>query len=71
MSEGEFRARVTEGLATGMTPRQVIAYLGIPPKRARYWLEKWARQGGYEYGVAVDLGWITPPTSASPTSTAR
>lgn len=31
----------------------------IPYKRAWYLLEKWSNQGVYDYGVTVDLGWIT------------
>lgn len=29
------------------------------PKQAWRTLEKWARQGKYEYGCAIDLGWRT------------
>ena len=29
-------------------------------KRAWYLLEKWSRKGWYDYGVSLDLGWITP-----------
>lgn len=32
----------------------------IPDKRKWYILDKWARKGYYEYGVTLDLGWITP-----------
>jgi hypothetical protein len=28
-------------------------------KRAMYLLDKWADKGWYEYGVSVDLGWLT------------
>jgi hypothetical protein len=29
-------------------------------KRAWYLLEKWSNKGWYEYGVTLDLGWLTP-----------
>lgn len=42
-------------------PRAIIAGMDIVPKRAWYILEKWAgKRGWYEYGVCVDLGWLTP-----------
>lgn len=28
-------------------------------KRAWYLLEKWSNKGWYEYGVTLDLGWLT------------
>lgn len=28
-------------------------------KRAWYLLDKWSRKGWYEYGVTLDLGWLT------------
>lgn len=40
-------------------PRYIIEQLGIPPKRAWGILEKWTSRGWYEYGVAVDMGWLT------------
>ncbi len=43
------------------TPRDIINEPGfpIPHKRAWYLLEKWSGQGLYDYGVTVDLGWMT------------
>jgi len=32
----------------------------IHHKRAWMMLYKWARRGYYDYGVTVDLGWVTP-----------
>jgi hypothetical protein len=29
------------------------------PKQAARTLEKWCRKGWYDYGVALDLGWLT------------
>lgn len=29
------------------------------PKRAHYLLSKWADKGWYEWGVTMDLGWLT------------
>jgi hypothetical protein len=40
-------------------PRDIINGLLIHHKRAWYLLEKWARRGWYEYGVSLDLGWLT------------
>jgi hypothetical protein len=50
------------GTRTGETPRQIInsADFPIAPKRAWYLLEKFS--GGrdwYDFGVALDLGWLT------------
>ena len=47
----------------GPAPRDLINGLLDPPihhKRAWYLLEKWSGRGWYEYGVTLDLGWITP-----------
>lgn len=38
--------------------RDVIVATGINRKRAHYLLEKWSNKGWYDYGVAVDLGWL-------------
>lgn len=44
--------------------REVIQGLSesgrINGKRALFLLEKWTRQGYYDYGVSLDLGWLTP-----------
>ncbi len=29
------------------------------PKQAARTLEKWCRKGWYDYGVALDMGWLT------------
>ncbi len=45
----------------GETPRQLI-YSGTVPinhKRARSLLEKWFKKGWYDFGVTLDLGWLT------------
>lgn len=44
-----------------VTPRDLIEAYGLtlPYKRAWYFLGKWAQKGWYEYGVTIDLGWIT------------
>lgn len=31
----------------------------ISYKRALYLLRKWTNKGWYDYGVSVDLGWLT------------
>jgi hypothetical protein len=43
---------------TGKKPRELINELPINHKRAWYILEKWCRQGKYDYGVTLDLGWL-------------
>lgn len=48
----------------GQAPRYVIAEMleaGMiqSPKQAYCTLEKWERQGCYDYGVSLDLGWKT------------
>lgn len=42
-------------------PRDIINEPGFPiaPKRAWYWLEKWISKGWYDYGITLDLGWMT------------
>lgn len=49
-------------------PRDIINEPDFPihPKRAWFLLDKWAGQGLYDYGVTVDLGWMTGklPTSS-------
>lgn len=44
----------------GNSVRDVIARMGINGKRACYLLGKWAGKGWYEWGVCIDLGWLTP-----------
>ncbi len=43
----------------GATVRDVVSDLRLHPKRARYLLEKWTRKGYYNYGVSLDMGWLT------------
>ena len=45
-----------------MTPRDIIPIFKgkISHKRVNYLLEKWAKKGWYDYGVTLDLGWLTP-----------
>lgn len=44
----------------GIRPRDLINKDGfyIVTKRAWYLLEKWSGKGLYNYGVALDLGWL-------------
>lgn len=46
---------------TRKTPRELINELDFPLsyKRAWYLLEKWCDRGLYEFGVTLDLGWMT------------
>ena len=41
--------------------RDIINESGFPfhHKRAWFLLEKWCGKGWYEYGVTLDLGWLT------------
>jgi len=59
MGEREFWEAVVAAHSRGEFPRDVIGRPGfdVPAKRAHRWLEKWVRQGKYEYGVTLDLGW--------------
>lgn len=43
------------------SPRDIINEPGFKMhhKRAWYLLEKWAGKNLYEYGVTLDLGWLT------------
>jgi len=43
------------------TPRDLISgpEFPMPYKRAWYLLEKWSKKGWYDYGVTLDLGWMT------------
>ena len=53
------------GIDTGLQPRlhvrDIINQDGfyMHYKRAWYLLEKWCSKGWYEYGVTLDLGWLT------------
>lgn len=44
-----------------ITPREIINEPNFPInyKRAWYLLEKWSGKDWYDYGVTLDLGWIT------------
>lgn len=42
------------------TIRDAIDTIDIPPKRVRYILNKWADKNWYDYGIDLDLGWMTP-----------
>ena len=44
----------------GVFVRDIIDFIGINRKRAHYLLSKWAKRKWYEYGVALDMGWLTP-----------
>lgn len=52
-------AKLFERLAGGAWPRDAIHELQLVPKAAWRTLEKWARKGWYEWGVVLDLGWLT------------
>lgn len=47
-------------VASGGWPRDIISHShDHPHKRCWRWLAKWERKGWYEFGVALDLGWLT------------
>ncbi len=53
------------GLMTGASPRDTIAKMVdlrmiVSEKEAHATLVKWSERGLYDYGVSVDLGWLTP-----------
>lgn len=50
--------RLFELLKGGFTPRDGGIYLGLPHKRVAAICHKWESKGIYEYGIAVDLGWL-------------
>lgn len=56
----ECRCPYRDGWAGTSDPREMLArHGGIHRKRLRYLLEKWAARGLYEWGVNIDLGWLT------------
>ena len=38
---------------------------GVPVKRMRFWLNEWSDKGWYDYGVTLDLGWLTEEGEAA------
>jgi len=40
--------------------RDVISEIEIHHKRCWYLLKKWAEKDWYDYGITLDLGWLTP-----------
>jgi len=49
-------------LSKELKVRGIVNEPGFPinHKRAMFILEKWCRKNWYEYGVTLDLGWMTP-----------
>lgn len=43
----------------GICVRDVVIGSDVPLKRAHYLLMKWAKKGWYQYGISLDLGWLT------------
>ena len=43
-----------------LSPRDIAEEIGMCEQRARFIFRKWECRGWYEYGVALDLGWLTP-----------
>lgn len=44
----------------GVSVRDIMDGSDVPWKRECYLLKKWARKGWYDYGVNLELGWLTP-----------
>jgi hypothetical protein len=61
MAEDEINLLLAvQSMPPGGFVRDVLVRLQIPRNRARYLLDKWTAKGWYEYGVSLDLGWLTP-----------
>jgi hypothetical protein len=60
-SERQFAKLCVEWLAAGYTPRDVINSddCKINHKQCWFYLQKWSTRGWYDYGVTIDLGWLT------------
>lgn len=43
----------------GPMPRDCIKRAGLVPKQCWRVLEKWCDKGWYDFGVCIDLGWLT------------
>lgn len=54
-----FLVALAAGLRAGLRARDVIPRRGINHKRAWYLLGKWSGRNWYDYGVSLDLGWLT------------
>ncbi len=59
----ELEEHLWERLREGKKPREVIdSMLDVgslqSPKQAWATLSKWGRQGLYDWGVTIDLGWL-------------
>lgn len=57
--EKQFLIEVYDGLKNNLYPRDVINNSNLNYKRAWYLLNKWANRNWYDYGVTLDLGWLT------------
>lgn len=56
----ETRSASTPFAGDGVYVRDIIGRIGINHKRCWYLLDKWSKKGLYEWGVTIDLGWLTP-----------
>jgi hypothetical protein len=59
--EKKFLIDVFSRCRNGVSPRDIIneENFDMHYKRAWYLLDKWTRKGWYDYGVTLDLGWLT------------
>ena len=46
-------------VGSGATPRDAAKRIDMNHKRMGRLCEKWAARGLYDYGVSLDLGWLT------------
>ncbi len=46
-------------IASGERPREAGERIGIHPNRVAALCQKWTRRGYYDYGVSLDMGFIT------------
>lgn len=59
--EKQFLIDIYNGLKNKLSPRYIINQENfyMNHKRAWYLLEKWTNKDWYDYGVTLDLGWLT------------
>lgn len=54
-----YEATVAHHEFYGVWPRDLPLAQIMPYKRVLFLLEKWTDKGWYDYGVSLDLGWLT------------
>ena len=56
-----------DAVAAGEWPRDAGKRLRIHPRRVGFLCAKWSRRGIYDYGVVVDMGWVTASAASGGT----